>query len=452
MDDVIEGVFGGSDEDQYIAPREPQVIEKLEQFRDMKLGFMTHFGMYSQLGIYESWALSDELETDRWSQIEIDWETDIEKFKQQYWELNKSFNPIRLDPKRLANTIVNCGFKYAIMPTKHHDGFCLWDTAYTDYKSTNVDCPFSKHEYADAFGSLIAEVQNSGLVAGAYFSKPDWHNTDYWPESFRDGSATHCHPGYDIFKNPEKWQRYAEFTAKQMIEIVDNYQQIDIMWLDGLRDAVECGEDIKIMEIVKKMREINPALIVCDRNCGGEAENYITPEQSIPDDFIAIPWESCVTLGKYWGFHYNDQYKTPKEVAEIFVNILCKGGNLVLNPPLQPNGAMPTRALAVLSEFGDWVQANKHAIYGTRPVAPYYQKGDGLVSDKQGQKYLFIQPEEDQFIVPKYLYSYFKTEITSAEYNGKDVVVEKIGNKYKFTMPVDEVDRKEPLYYVLKIN
>lgn len=452
MDNITAGVHGASEVSKYVKPTDEKVLAKLEEFQDKKLGFMTHFGLFTQLGIVESWALSDEKREDRWSQDGIDWHEDIEEFKEEYRNLNKSFNPARLDPERFANAITSFGFKYVLMPTKHHDGFCMWDTEFSDYKVTAEDCPFSTNKNADIFGQLVRAFQANGMMTGAYFSKADWNNEYYWPEAFKRSGNTNRNVGYDVDKHPDLWEKFVKFTENQMVEIVKNYAPIDIMWLDAGQVIPSNNQDIKLTEISKKMREINPGLLVCDRTCGGENENYITPEQAIPEYYIPVPWESCITLGAPFAYSYDDKYKSAKEVAEIFVNVLCKGGNLALNVAPQPNGKLPQEALAILTEFGDWVQENDQAIFGTRPVAPYFNGTDGLVEDKAGNKYLFVKGNKEHCVVPKYLYTKFEYEISEFKYKDQVVSFEKIGSKYRITMPKFEIDRKEPLYYVFKVK
>lgn len=452
MDKIKMGVHGASEVDKYVKPTQKEVLKKLDEWQDMKLGFMTHFGLFNQMGMVESWALSDELREDRWSQDGVDWHDDIESFKEEYWNLNKSFNPARLDPERFANAISSFGFKYALIPTKHHDGFCMWDTDFSDYKVTSPDCPYSTNKNADIFGKLIKAFQANDVMTGAYFSKADWNNEYYWPESFKKSGATHRNVGYDVDAHPELWEKFAKFTENQMIEIVKKYGPIDIMWLDGGQVVPRNNQDIKLSEISKKMREMNPGLLVCDRTCGGENENYITPEQAIPEYYIPVPWESCITLGAPFAYSFEDKYKNAKEVAEIFVNVLCKGGNLALNVAPQPNGKLPQEALVILTEFGDWVQENEEAIFGTRPVEPYFDGRDGLVEAKDGKKYLFVMGNKEHSVVPKYLFSKYDYQINEFKYKGEVVEFEKIGQKYKISMPKYEIDRKEPLYYIFEVK
>ena len=180
-DVITEGTHSYSAEKFYIEPMSP-IKEKLENFKDMKLGFMIHWGLYSQLGLMASWGLVDaEAEWSR-KNDEYDyrptWLDDGNKIRDEYFDLIHSFNPVRFNPDEWAELAVESGFKYLIFTTKHHDGFCLWDTKQTDFKVTAENCPFSKHEKADVVKCVFEAFRKRNLAIGAYFSKPDWHCED----------------------------------------------------------------------------------------------------------------------------------------------------------------------------------------------------------------------------------------------------------------------------------
>ena len=158
---VEQGVHNYSQEEDYVWPTDPKVLQKLEWFKDQKLALMMHWGAYSQLGIVESWALSDA--DAEWSRGGIDWNVSAEEFKKQYFDLNKSFNPVRFQPYKWAEMAKEAGFKYLIFTTKHHDGFCMWDTKYTDYKVTGKDCPFRTHKYSDICAHLFEAFRRQGI-------------------------------------------------------------------------------------------------------------------------------------------------------------------------------------------------------------------------------------------------------------------------------------------------
>lgn len=371
-DIIVEGTHNYSSEKHYVQPSE-EIKKKLEEFKDMKLGFMIHWGLYSQPGIIASWGLVDA-EKD-WARAENEygdrpnWHSDGSKIREEYFGLKESFNPIRFNPDEWAELAANNCFKYLIFTTKHHDGFCMWDTKQTDFKITSPDCPFSKHERADVLKHVFDAFRNQNLAIGAYFSKPDWHNDDFWERDYM-GETTRM-PTYDVNENPEKWQSFIEYTHKQFEELIIDYGKVDILWLDGGQVSKKYGLDIKLDEIIPKLRKINPELIVADRTAGGEYENYITPEKTIPDEVISVPWESCLTLGKDFHYVYDDDYKSPDELIETFMDIVCKGGNLALNVSPQPDGRMPRNAIKSLNGFGDWLKKYGEAVFKTRPCAPY---------------------------------------------------------------------------------
>ena len=373
-DVITEGTHSYSAEKFYIEPMSP-IKEKLENFKDMKLGFMIHWGLYSQLGLMASWGLVDaEAEWSR-KNDEYDyrptWLDDGNKIRDEYFDLIHSFNPVRFNPDEWAELAVESGFKYLIFTTKHHDGFCLWDTKQTDFKVTAENCPFSKHEKADVVKCVFEAFRKRNLAIGAYFSKPDWHCEDYWESDVWRTTPTTRMPTYDVKEKPEKWQAFTEYTHKQFEELVCNYGKVDILWLDGGQVCTREGLDIKLGDAVEKLRKINPELIVVDRTAGGEYENYITPEQTIPEKVISVPWESCLTIGRDFNYIYDDDYKSPEELIELLLEIVCKGGNLALNVSPQPDGRMPRNAIKSLKGLGNWLKKYGEAIYKTRPCAPY---------------------------------------------------------------------------------
>ncbi len=366
---IKNGLHGCSRAESYVEPKEEAVRESLVRFQDRKLGLMMHFGMYSQLGICESWPLVDQDAS--WSRKDVDWEDDPEVFKAQYRNLNRSFNPVRFRADQWASFAKKTGFKYVVFTTKHHDGFCMFDSQYTDYKVTGPDCPFSGHKYADIAKHVFDAFRAEGLGATAYFSKPDWHCPWYWAPDMAQRPAATRNPTYHPIAHPELWEEFVRYTHGQMLELVQNYGPLDALWLDGGQVRPSNGQDIRMAEIAAKCREITPGLLMIDRTVGGEFENVITPEQSIPDSYIPVPWESCVTIGTGFSFRYEDEYKSPRTLVNMLVDVVCRGGNLALNIGPQPDGRLPKGAMQVCEGLGEWLSANGDAIYGTRPVMPY---------------------------------------------------------------------------------
>lgn len=398
-----------STEDKYVQPTDPLIKERLEWFRDQKLGFMMHWGPYSQLGIMESWGVCDE----DWTLYANDWQKDRRDFKREYFDLNKTFNPVRFNPDEWTQMMADNGFKYMIFTTKHHDGFCMWDTKYTDYKVTGKDCPFAQNKYADVCKHLFESGRKHGLGIATYFSKADWSCPDYWEDRLAEGFDHGRNPSYDVEKNPEKWQKFCDFTRNQILELMQNYGRIDILWLDAGWVCKANGQDIDLGGIVDEARKVQPWLISADRTVGGPYENYVTPEQTIPEKPMNIPWESCITLGKSFAYTYSDDYKSAREVLKILVEVVTKGGNLALNIAPQPDGRMPKPAVEILGELGAWLKANGDAIYGTRVAAPY-RVGDFGFTQKNGTTYAIMLVDSDDAVLPeKVLIPYTEKQVNS---------------------------------------
>lgn len=380
---VQQGVHNYSAVDTYVKPTDPAVLEKLEWFQDQKLALMIHWGIYCQLGMVASWALSDK-DAD-WSRHQVNWTDDGEKFKEQYYALNKSFNPIRFQPEEWAQTAKDCGFKYLILTTKHHDGFCLWDTRYSDYKVTAPDCPYHVSEHADLVKSMFDAFREKGLGIGAYFSKADWHTPYYRTPELPDPNPSDRGPMYSPAAEPERWENFVQYTKNQVLELCEGYGPIDILWFDAGWVCASNGQDIRLGEIVDEARKIQPGILSVDRTVGGPYENYVTPEMCVPEEPLGVPWESCLTLGADFTYEYADRYKSPRELVNTLVGIVAKGGNLALNVSPQPDGRIPVDAMDSLRGLGEWLKVYGEAIYGTRVCAPYQsgnisftRKGDAV--------------------------------------------------------------------------
>ena len=387
---IQDGVHSYTEEERYVPPKEKAVQEHLDWFMGLKLGLMMHWAPGCQLGTLESWPLSDG--DGSWSQADVDW-TDIETFKQQYINANRTFNPVRFRPDRWAELAEECGFKYLLFTTKHHDGFCMFDTQTTDYKITAPDCPFHTNPDADVVGALYREFRRRGLAISVYFSKPDWHSDDYWHRAF--GTAPTRNVNYSIEEHPEMWERFVSYTHRQIEELGTRYGKIDCLWLDGgWVNPDNQGQDIRLGEIVNKLRSgPQPHLIVCDRTVGGEFENIVTPEKEIPERPMNIPWETCTTVGDRFSFHYTDNFKTGRQLVHLLLNVVSRGGNLALNVAPQPDGALPAGAVASLRDLGRWMRIHGEGIYNTTIAEPYFIRNIRYTA-KGDTRYIFYLYED----------------------------------------------------------
>lgn len=387
---ISNGIHTYTPPEEYIAPKRQAVREHLEWFMGLKLGLMMHWAPGCQLGTYESWPLSDG--DAAWSQEDFTW-ADAETCKSQYRQANKTFNPVKFNPAAWANLAEECGFKYLLFTTKHHDGFCMFDTATTDYKITGPDCPFHTNKNADVVAALYREFRSRGLAISAYFSKPDWHSEYYWAPAF--GAAPTRNVNYDVSEHPELWEKFVRFTHEQIRELCTKYGKIDVLWLDGgwVRPD-NAGQDIRLGEIVEEIRSAaQPHLIVCERTCGGEYENFITPEKTVPESALAVPWETCTTVGQKFSFHYTDRFKSGRQLVHLLLEVVSKGGNLALNIAPQPDGELPAPAVRSLRDMGAWLKIFGEGIYGTRICAPYWE--DRLFyTQKENRVYAFYAYDE----------------------------------------------------------
>ena len=433
---VEKGLHTYSNIDYYIPPVEPKVVEHMEWFQDQKLGLMVHWGPYSQLGIVESWALSDQ--DAEWSRNNVDWGVSSKEFKEQYKNLNTTFNPVRFQPDEWARLAEEGGFKYLIFTTKHHDGFCMWDTQYSDYKITGQDCPFHKHQYADICEHLFEAFRRRGIGIIPYFSKADWHVASYWASHMERGDFTWRGPSYNPEENPELWEEFVQFTHNQLLELCTKYGKIDGLWFDAGWVCEKSGQDIRIGEIVDKIRKVQPWLISADRTVGGVYENYITPEQCIPSEPILVPWESCITMGSSFSFVYEDDYKSTRELVNILLNVIAKGGNLALNIGPQPDGRLSRVAIKRIKEIGKWLKKNEKGIYGTRVCSPYLKDNFAFTQKvKENRVYAFKLFKKGEKVKQNYIIPYTENVvrgITLLE-NGTSLMFKQVERGVEINIP-----------------
>lgn len=331
--------------------------KRTEWFLRDRFGMFIHWGLYA-IPARGEWVRSSE-------------KLSIEEYEPFFDE----FNPIHYHPEEWAKAAKEAGMKYAVMTAKHHDGFCLFDSAYTDYKATNTKAGRDLiREYVEAFRS-------QGLKVGFYYSLLDWHHPDY-PAY---GDRIHPMRENEAFKGKQHhFQNYVDYLHNQVRELCTNYGKIDIIWFDFSYDDMT-GEKWEATKLVNMVRELQPGIIIDNRlEASGDgygsiksanpslySGDFASPEQIIPPSGVtnelgeSIPWEACITMNNNWGYSSSDiQFKSPKLLIRKLVECVSKNGNLLLNVGPDSTGQIPAESYAILSEVGNWMKKNSDSIYG----------------------------------------------------------------------------------------
>ena len=361
----------------YTPPADSLVVRKLHWWQGLKFGLMMHWGTYSQWGVVESWSICPEDEG--WTQRHGHGARNYFVYKSNYEHLISSFDPVQFNPDKWAAAAKYAGMKYLVFTTKHHDGFCMFDTRQTDYRITSDSCPFHTDPRANITQVLFKAFRSQGFGIGAYFSKPDWHSPDYWWPYF---PPLDRYPNFDEARYPRRWQRFRDFTYNQIRELMSGtYGPIDILWLDGgwvrphspeeIALNPRKNDDVDMPRIAAMARSLQPGLIIVDRDVPGPYENYRTPEQQVPSKPLPYPWETCMTMGTSWSYKPGDRYKPVYQLIHLLVRIVSRGGNFLLNIGPGPQGDWDPVAYERLRGIGNWMRVNSSAIYQTTPVAPY---------------------------------------------------------------------------------
>ena len=409
------------EDERYVPETDPLVLKKLDQWQDKKFGLLMHWGTYSQWGIVESWSLCPEdygwCERKKGSNPQNYFE-----YKKEYEGLKKTFNPVKFNPEKWADAAKYAGMKYMVFTTKHHDGFSMFDSKYTDYKVTDPECAFSSNPRSNIAKEIFNAFRKDDFWIGAYFSKPDWNNKYYWDPYFPPLGRN---VNYDPTVYPEKWQKFVDFTHNQIMELMTDYGSIDILWLDGgwvsknsqqeldhfynkkfkenssgfVKNTM-VSQDIKMDELVVKARKKQPGLIVVDRAVHGKNQNYLTPENRVPDKTLPYPWESCIISGGGWSYTHNAKYMSGREGIHMLIDVVAKGGNLLLNVAPSDKGEWQQGAYDLLKEYGDWMKVNSSAIYETNAIAPYKENNICFTQNKNGSVNIIYLAEEGEDKIP----------------------------------------------------
>lgn len=306
-----------------------------------------------------------------------------EQFKQWYWNLSQKFNPTEFNPEEWADIMSDAGMKYIVFTTKHHEGFCMFDTQTTDFSITKG--PFKNNPLKDVTYHVFDEFRKKNFMIGAYFSKPDWHSEFYWNP---DMATPDRNVNYKIKQHPEWWKRFKKYTAQQIDELTTKYGRIDILWLDGGQVRPENGQDIELDKIIEKARKTQKGMLAVDRTVPGKNENYATPEMRIPPKQLDYPWESNIQLTKGWGWREKTEYKSARWIINTLIEITAKGGSFLVGVGPTPQGTIEEEAVIRLKETGQWLKNYGKAIYSTR-ITPNYNDGNTWFTSSKDKKTIY---------------------------------------------------------------
>jgi alpha-L-fucosidase len=325
-----------------LMPATPDQVRRMQWWHAAKFGMFIHFGLYSQHARHE-WAMETEA-------IPI----------AEYTQLAKEFNPRPGCQREWAKLAKASGMKYMVMTTKHHEGFCNFDTKLTDY------CAPKQGPGRDLVREYVEAARSEGLRVGFYYSLMDWHHPD----------------GAKCATDEAARKRFVEYTHGLIRELMTNYGKIDVLWYDVSWPLDAKGWESERMN--KMVFELQPDIIVNNRN--KLAGDFSTPEQRIVPETNGRPWESCMTLNDSWGYQRaDDNWKSAKTVVRNLITCAHDGGNYLLNIGPRSDGSVPERSVEVLTEVGRWMKDNGDTIYQAEICQPrrsnyasYTRKGKTL--------------------------------------------------------------------------
>ncbi len=371
--------------------------ERMAWWRDAKFGMFIHWGLYAiPAGEYKGETVKGNAE---WIMDKLDIPV------KEYEKFSGQFNPVKFDADAWVATAKNAGMKYIVLTSKHHEGFALWDSKITDYDIMDAS-PFKR----DIIKELAEACKKADIKFCFYHSITDWHHPDAQAPLFPNYNAGQKD---QTISNPNFPKYYKEYLKPQVKELLTNYGDIGVVWFDGEWIADYTSEMAKDMYAF--IKELQPNTIVNNRvdkgrtgmsgmdKEGNFAGDFGTPEKEIPDTGISTDWESCLTMNNTWGFKKSDHnWKSNTELIHSLIEIVSKGGNLLLNVGPTSEGVIPNPSLEGLTAMGNWMNKNKESIYGAS-ASPYEKPTWGRYTVKKNAIYahVFDWPEDGKLIVNK---------------------------------------------------
>jgi alpha-L-fucosidase len=323
--------------------------ERLEWWKDARFGMFIHWGPVSIKGTEIGWSRGRE-----WSVEEYD-------------SLYTQFNPINFNAPEWVKTAKAAGMKYIVFTSKHHDGFCMWDTKYTDYNIMNS--PFKR----DIMKELSEACRKEGIALGFYHSTCDWHHPDFPLTS----------PGGSVKREVYNLDRYTEYLKNQSVEIIENYGPLLVMWYD----VPQQFDSVRGQGVIDHIRKIQPDILVNNRT--GAKGDFDTPEQRIGSFQNTRAWETCMTIGRQWAWKPDDEVKSLEQCLHNLIRSAGGDGNLLFNVGPRPDGTIEPLQVGRLKEMGQWLKKYGYSIYGTRG-GPFKPVEWGVSTRKGNKVYIHI--------------------------------------------------------------
>jgi alpha-L-fucosidase len=360
---------------------------RLEWWKDARFGMFIHWGPVSLKGTEIGWSRGKEIPVE------------------EYDNLYKLFNPVNFNADEWVKLAKDAGMKYIVFTSKHHDGFCMWNTKYTDHNIMNS--PFKR----DVMKELAVACKKQGMALGFYHSTTDWYNPDFPLTS----------PGGTVRRASSNIDRYTEYLKNQSAEIINNYGPLLVMWYDVPQEF----DSIRGQGVIDFIRKIQPDILVNDRT--GAKGDFDTPEQRIGDFQIDRPWETCMTIGDQWAWKPNDKVKTLEQCLHSLLRSSGGDGNLLFNVGPKPDGTIEPLQAERLREMGKWLDKYGYTVYGTRG-GPFKPEDWGVSTRKGNKIYLHILKWTEG--TPKIILSDIGMKINNC------ILAD--GGKVKFTRSKDE--------------
>ncbi len=412
----------------YLNESQKDITERMAWWEEARFGMFIHWGLYAvPAGEWKG-------ETNHAEWIRTTAKIPLE----EYDNFVSEFNPVNYNPEEWVKVAKNAGMKYIVITSKHHDGFCLFDSKYTDFdvKST----PYKD----DILKKLANACHKEGIKICWYYSIMDWHHPDYLPR--RNWEKDRSAEGADF-------TRYISYMKNQLQELVNNYGDIGVLWFDGEWEGTWNNESGK--DLYNYVRNLQPEIIINNRvdigrsgmagmtRPGEFAGDFGTPEQEIPATGLpGVYWETCMTMNDHWGYNKNDDnWKSSKDLIRKLADISSKGGNFLLNVGPTADGRFPEESIERLEKIGEWMRINKDAIYKTQ-ASPFKNLDFGKCTQKnvEGKTRLFFHvfdwPENNTLRIPG-IYNKPSNSFLLADNARKQLDVMRMEDAILITLPKD---------------